>query len=119
MNIDFPLHVDGRGRTAATDDADHLRDLIEQVLMTAPGERVMRPNFGSGLLGLVFEPGGPEAAATTQYLVQGALQQWLGHLITLESVEVTQVEGTLTISITYVTIATQTRRTSEFRRSAA
>ena len=78
---------------ATTGADDHLRDLIEQVLFTAPGERVMRPDFGSGLLGLVFEPGGPELVATTQHLVQGALQQELGHLIAVESVEVAQDDG--------------------------
>ena len=77
-DVDFPYHVDGRGRTATTDRDDHLRDLIEQVLFTAPGERVMRPDFGSGLLALVFEPNGPTLGATTQILVQGALQQQLG-----------------------------------------
>ena len=92
-NVDFPYHVDGRGRTADTGADDHLRDLIEQVLFTAPGERVMRPDFGSGLLGLVFEPGGPELVATTQHLVQGALQQELGHLIAVESVEVDAGRG--------------------------
>lgn len=119
MNVDFPYQVDGRGRTADAGTGEHLRDLIEQVLMTAPGERVMRPDFGSGLLGLIFEPSGPEGIASTQYLVQGALTQWLGHLITVEAVDVTQVEGTLTIAITYVVIETRTRRVDEFRRSAA
>ncbi len=118
MNIDFPYRVDGRGRTAATDDAGHLQDLIEQVLLTSPGERVMRPDFGSGMQGLVFEPGGPETAATTQYLVQSSLQQWLGHLITVESVEVTHGEGVLSASITYVVQRTQERRTDEFQRGA-
>ena len=66
---------------------DHIRDLIEQVLFTAPGERVNRPNFGSGLLQLVFAPNSDELAAATQFLVQGALQQWLGDLIQVEGVE--------------------------------
>ena len=48
--LDYPYHFDGRGRTATTDRADHIRDLIEQVLFTSPGERVMRPDFGAGLL---------------------------------------------------------------------
>ncbi len=117
MNVDFPYHIDGRGRTAATTSDDHLRDLIEQVLMTAPGERVMRPDLGSGLLGMVFEPGGPEAIASTQYLVQGALTQWLGHLITVEAVDVTQVEGEFTVAITYVVNESRSRRVDEFRRS--
>jgi len=77
----------------------------------------MRPDFGSGLLGLVFEPGGPELVAATQHLVQGALQQELGHLITVESVEVTHVEGTLSVSITYVVLATRERATETFARS--
>jgi Bacteriophage baseplate protein W len=114
--VDFPFHVDGRGRTAGTDADDHLRDLIEQVLFTAPGERVMRPEFGSGLLALVFEPGGPELVAATQHLVQGALQQELGHLIAVESVEVRQDEGTLTVNVGYVALRTQERASAAFAR---
>ena len=117
-DFDFPYHVDGRGRTATTSPDDHLRDLIEQVLFTAPGERVMRPDFGSGLLGLVFEPGGPELVATTQHLVQGALQQELGHLIAVDSVEVSQDEGALTVSVSYVALQTQERTAATFSRSA-
>ena len=118
-DFDFPYHVDGRGRTATTGADDHLRDLIEQVLFTAPGERVMRPDFGSGLLGLVFEPGGPELVATTQHLVQGALQQELGHLIAVDSVEVSQDEGALTVSVSYVALQTQERTAATFSRSTA
>jgi uncharacterized protein len=115
-NVDFPYHVDGRGRTAGTGADDHLRDLIEQVLFTAPGERVMRPDFGSGLLGLVFEPGGPEFVATTQHLVQGSLQQELGHLIAVESVEVAQDEGALSVSVSYVALQTHQRTSATFSR---
>ena len=118
-DFDFPYHVDGRGRTATTGADDHLRDLIEQVLFTAPGERVMRPDFGSGLLGLVFEPGGPELVATTQHLVQGALQQELGHLIAVDSVEVSQDDGALRVSVSYVALRTQERTAATFSRSAA
>ena len=116
--VDFPYHVDGRGRTAGTVADDHLRDLIEQVLFTAPGERVMRPEFGSGLLSLVFEPGGPELVAATQHLVQGALQQELGHLIAVESLEVRQDEGALSVVVTYVVLRTQERASAAFSRSA-
>jgi hypothetical protein len=118
VDVDFPYHVDGRGRTASTDADDHLRDLIEQVLFTAPGERVMRPDFGSGLFGLVFEPGGPELVATTQHLVQGALQQELGHLIAVEAVEVSQVEGVFSVDVRYVALRTQEQVTATFARSA-
>ena len=52
QTLDYPYHFDGRGRSAATDQLDHIRDLIEQVLFTSPGERVMRPDLGAGLLAL-------------------------------------------------------------------
>ena len=76
MNIDFPFHFDGRGRTAATDDDDHIRDMIEQLLFTSPGERVNRPDFGSGLLQMVFAPNSPELAAALQFTTQAALQRY-------------------------------------------
>ena len=57
-DVDYPFGFDATGRTRAASREDHVRDLVEQVLFTAPGERVNRPQFGSGLLGLVFEPNG-------------------------------------------------------------
>ena len=103
-HLDFPYRFDGRGRTAATTDADHIRDLIEQVLFTSPGERLMRPEFGSGLLAMVFEPNSTALAAATQLLVQGALQQHLGHLLAVDSVEVEAVDGRLRVSVRYVVL---------------
>lgn len=70
MNVDFPYGIDARGRTAGVADDPHVRDLIEQVLWTAPGERVNRPTFGSGLFGLVFEPNGDALATATEHTVQ-------------------------------------------------
>ena len=80
------LSLPFRRRAAARRDRDdeHIRDLIEQVLFTAPGRARQPPDFGSGLLQLVFAPNSDELAATTQFLVQGALQQWLGDLIEVE-----------------------------------
>ena len=116
MNIDFPFHFDGRGRTADTDDDDHIRDLIEQVLFTSPGERVNRPDFGCGLKQLVFAPNSDELAAATQFLVQGALQQWLGNLIQVEGVQVESEESTLRVTIVYVVRRNQERQVAEFTR---
>jgi phage baseplate assembly protein W len=113
-HLDFPYRFDGRGRTAETDDANHLRDLIEQALATAPGERVMRPDFGSGVLALVFEPNSTALAATTKMLVHGALQQHLGHLIAVQAVEVAPVEGTLQIDIRYTVLRDGSVRDSRF-----
>jgi phage baseplate assembly protein W len=118
-NIDFSYHFDSRGRTAATDDAAHLRDLIYQVLFTSPGERVMRPDFGSGLLQLVFAPNSDVLAATTQFLVQGALQQWLGDLIVVEAVSVEAEDSTLRVTVQYVIRRTAIQETQTFVQGGA
>src|SRR5437764_10030581 len=102
MEIDYPLRTDGRGRTAQADGDEHIRDLIEQVLFTAPGERVNRPTFGSGLLQLVFAPNSDELATATQFLIQGALQQWLGDLIQVVAVDVENDDSTLRVTVQYV-----------------
>jgi phage baseplate assembly protein W len=99
--LDFPFHFDAAARTATTSLDDHVRDLIRQVLFTAPGERLMRPDFGSGLLKLVFEPNSSALAATTQMLVQGGLQQYLSQLIAVESVTADNVDSTLSIEVRY------------------
>lgn len=116
MNIKYPLQFDNRGRTAATDDENHIRDMIEQVLFTAPGERVNRPDFGSGLMQLVFQPNSSELATTTQFLVQGALQQWLGDLIEVNEVEVESHDSTLQVTIKYTIRRTQQSLVTQFIR---
>ena len=86
MNLNFPYQFDGRGRTQAGARGDYVRQLVEQVLFTSPGERVNLPDFGSGLLQLPFAPNSVEMAAATQFAVQGALQKWLSAYITVQSV---------------------------------
>lgn len=114
--IDYPFHFDDRGRTARADDEKHIRDLIEQVLFTSPGERVNRPTFGSGLMQLVFAPINDELAAATQFLVQGALQQWLGDLIQVEEVKVESEESTLQVTVKYMVRRSQQRHIAQFSR---
>jgi phage baseplate assembly protein W len=101
VHIDFPFRVDARGRSADTSDENYVRDLVEQVLFTAPGERVNRPTFGSGVLRLVFEPGGAELATATEFLVQSALQQWLADRVEVQAVEVTSQDATLRVAVRY------------------
>jgi phage baseplate assembly protein W len=117
MEIDHPFRFDARGRTALTDREGHVRDLIEQVLFTSPGERVNRPTFGSGVMQLVFAPNSPELAATIQLLVQGALQQWLGEIIQVEDVEVRAEDATLFVNIRYMLLKSRERLRAEFRRA--
>ena len=119
MNLRYPYQFDGRGRTAEADEAAWIRGLVEQVLFTSPGERVMRPDFGSGLMQLVFAPNSPELAATTQFLVQGALQQWLGNLISVQGVEVEANESTLRVSVRYVIRRSQLSQEAAFERGDA
>ena len=119
MNIDFPFHFDGRGRTASTGDDDHIRDMIEQLLFTNPGERVNRPDFGSGLLQLVFAPNSPELAAALQYTMQAALQRWLSDLIDLQALEVMSQDSTLQVLVQYVVRRTGEQQLAQFVRAVA
>ncbi len=117
MNIEFPFRFDHRGRTASTDDEDHIRDMIEQVLFTSPGERVNRPTFGSGLLQLIFAPINDALAGAVQMTVQGSLQQWLGDLIKVEAVQVDSEESTIKVMVQYTVLRTQQRQVAQFQKA--
>lgn len=112
-NVNFPFQFDGRGRT---DDPgqDYVRQLVEQVLFTSPGERVNLPDFGSGLLQLPFVPNSVEMAAATQFTVQGALQKWLSAYIKVVSVTASSVESTLTVTVTYSPLNTGVTQVQTF-----
>lgn len=99
-NVSFSFQFDGRGRTADP-GADYVRQLVEQVLFTSPGERVNLPDFGSGLLQLPFAPNSMEMAAATQFSVQAALQKWLSNYVKVQSVVAVVNEATLTVTVTY------------------
>jgi hypothetical protein len=118
MNIDFPFHFDSRGKTAETTDDDHIRDMIEQFLLTSSGERVNRPDFGSGLLQLVFAPNSPELAAALQLTIQAGLQRWLGDVIEVQALEVTSEDATVRVNLQYVVKRTGERQTATVERSA-
>src|SRR5216117_2763622 len=116
MNIDFPFHFDSRGRTATTNDDDHIRDMLEQLLFTSPGERVNRPEFGSGLMQLVFAANSPELAAALKFSLQASIQRWLGDLIELQALEVVSEASTLSILVQYIVRRSSERRSAEFTR---
>jgi phage baseplate assembly protein W len=101
-SLDFPFDFDGGGRAARTDPDDHVRDMIYQLLFTSPGERVNLPDFGCGLLQMVFMPNSEALAAATQLLVQGALQQWLGDVIAVQQLHVSSVQERLEIDLVYI-----------------
>ena len=116
MTVDYPYRFDRSGWTATTGDEDHIRDLIEQVLFTAQGERVNRPTFGSGVLRLVFAPNSDTLASATEFLVQGALQQFLGDLIQADTVSVVNDDAALRVTVQYTIRRTAERKVVEFTR---
>ena len=116
MEIAYPLRIDGRGRTADAGRDEHVRQMIEQVLFTSPGERVNRPTFGTGLLQLVFAPNSSELATATEFMVQSALQEWLGELIQVQAVTVESREATLQVTVQYMVRCTQQRQVAQFSR---
>lgn len=119
-DVDFPYRFSSLGRTATTERHDHIRDLIEQALLTAPGERVMRPDFGAGLIALVFEPNSATIAAATQMLAQSALQLNLSHLISVEAVEVRNEDAALRVDVRYTLLEDRsTHQTSVIAPGAA
>lgn len=116
QQINYPLKIDGQGRVASTSYEQHIRQMIEQVLFTSPGERVNRPDFGCGLPERIFAPNSVELAAATQYLVQGSLEQWLGDAIDIEAVEVESQESRLTVTVAYRIKGDQQNQVEQFVR---
>ena len=112
--LDHPFHFDAKGRTATTDADDHVKDMIFQVLFTNPGERVNRPDFGCGLLQLVFMPNSDALATSTQFMVQGSLQRWLEDVIQVEQVLVTSEEERLVVDVEYLRLDNGQRRQDRF-----
>ena len=114
MNVNYPYGFDSSGHTAQTDLPSHIGQMIEQILLTSPGERVNRPSFGCGVAQLVFAPNSDALAATQQQVIQASLQQWLSDLIKVNAVNVTAEDSTLLITITYTIIQSQQKLTQQF-----
>jgi phage baseplate assembly protein W len=116
MHIAYPLRITSEGLIATTDEARHIEQLIEQLIFTMPGERVNLPDFGTTLAQLVFGAANAEVIAATQFMVQGALQQWLGNLIQVQAVQVISQEATLNVTVYYVIKRTQQPQVAQFTR---
>lgn len=111
-SIRYAFAIDaGVGHLAEeTDYAEHVEQLIKQVLFTNPGERINRANFGCGLRRMVFAPNSDVSASLTQVTVFQALEKWLGTLIKVDKVEVSAVDEVLAVRIAYILKARQERR---------
>jgi phage baseplate assembly protein W len=112
FSLRYPVEVDrARGRfTVEENYAEHVEQMIKQVLLTSPGERVHRPDFGCGLRRMVFAPNDPTTASLTQVTIYQALDRWLSSVIEVAAVDVTAEDATLSIAITYVLKARLERR---------
>lgn len=114
--LDYPYAPSGSGAPNTTNAEDHLRDLILQVLFTAPGERVNLPEFGVGVQRLLFQPNSDALRSSTQFLVTANLNRWLGDRINVEHVNVSSepgLENIVTLEIVYTVKATQQRQSVE------
>lgn len=119
MDIDFPWHYDARGRTARTSSDEHVRDMLELLIFTDPGERVNRPDFGSGLRQLVFAPNSPELAAALEFTMQAAIQRELGDVLSLERLSVISEDASIHVVIDYVVLRTGQAGTADLRGGVA
>lgn len=121
-DLRFPFAIDAAsGQAAQTDYASHVDQMIRQVLLTSPGERVCLPTFGAGLRRLLFAPMNASLGATTKLIVTQSLNQWLGNQIVVKDVTVQTAggstgaaasgpplpEGAILVQVTYVLIETQ------------
>lgn len=114
----YPFRIDSLSQQAATVGyAAHVDQMVRQLLLTTPGERVNLPQFGCGLRSLVFAPMSDALAATVKLRVIQGLTQWLGGVVTVG--DVTAAAGTdgglepgaLQVTVTYTLVETQTEQT--------
>lgn len=112
----FPFRVDARGRSAVVDHDARARELIEQVLFTAPGERVVRPDFGAGVHQLLFAPAGDTLAAATEASVRSALQRWVGDVVEVDDIDVAHHESRVQVTVRYRVVATGRNGEAAFTR---
>lgn len=119
MEIAYPFQIDDRKRVADADWSEHIRQMIEQVLFTTPGERVNRPTFGTGLMQLIFAPNSQDMNSAVELMVQSSLQEWLGELILVEGLQVDSEENKLTVTVAYTIRHNQQREVAQFEQGVS
>jgi len=117
--LDLPYQMSGSGRTATTDDrARRVRNLLYAVLFTAPGERVMRPEFGSGIQEMLFDANSEALETAADFLIRSSVQRYLSDVLVLDALSVARHEGELQITVTYGLVGEDERLTETFSRGA-
>jgi len=115
-SLHFPFQLGDLGTPRSTSSLQAIRQQVEQLLYTLPGERVGRPGFGCGVQRLVFGAATPEAAAAAEYVVRTNMNQFMGDIVRLDAVRVTVDEATLFVDILYTVIETGEEAAETFRR---
>jgi len=117
-HLSFPFRIGRDGRTAqVSDPADHIREEIIQLVLTNPGERVMLPEFGGGVRRLVFENSDEVTIGITRALLTRSISRFLGHRVTLETLDVAVENETIEVSIGYRIAGTEESRVLTFQRT--
>lgn len=112
----FPLDISANGAFALADGTHKLEQSMRLILSTYPGERPMRPAFGSRLRDFVFRPATTEMTGELAAVVRAAIERWEPR-VELADVNVYPVQGQdglLYIDIDYVVKATNDRRNLVF-----
>jgi len=108
----FPFRIDPGSRQAAgAGYADHVRQMIRQLLLTTQGERADLPELGCGLRALLFAPHSETLDAMTEMMIVGALNRWLGEEVEVRGVHVATPDeapdrAQVIVEITYILLQT-------------
>ena len=118
-SLAFPFRIGDLGAPATAPRSQSVRQQLEQLLFTLPGERVNRPTFGCGVQRLVFDSASPEAAAAAEYIIRLNVQEFMADVVRLDAVRVTADpdQGTLYVDILYTMLTTGEERAETFRRT--
>src|SRR5271166_5041419 len=100
--VAFPFKIGSLGELATLSGDDKIRAKIVQIVLTAPGERVNMPDFGCGLRDLLFDPNNDILAATTEFAITRALQQWAGDEVIVQSVDVSGPDESVQVQVVYL-----------------
>jgi phage baseplate assembly protein W len=106
--LSFPIRVDRLGGVALSSGDADVREAIELILGTAPGERPMRPEFGCGIHDHVFDSIDAAMLARVEVEIREALDRWEPRIEVLDVVpDLSRVgEGVLMIDLSYLLRAT-------------
>jgi Bacteriophage baseplate protein W len=118
-SLAFPFHIGDLGAPATAPRTQAIRQQLDQLLFTIPGERVNRPTFGCGVQRLVFGGCSPEAAAAAEYIIRINIQEFMGDVVSVDAVRVSAdpQAATLFVDVLYTLVETGEERAETFRRT--